>query len=148
MQLTKNFTLEEMCHSQSADRLGLSNQPTANIVQHLMTTAHGLEQVRTITQSPIVISSGYRSQLVNRAVGGSSSSQHLTGHAADITAPGYGSPRQLMEAIYKAKIPYDQLILEYASVTDDSRGWVHISFGERNRRQALVIDQSGVREYA
>lgn len=148
MQLTRNFTLEEFCHSQTADRLGLSNQPTANIVQHLMTTAHGLEQVRTLTQSPIVISSGYRSHLVNKAVGGAQESQHLTGQAADITAPGFGTPRQLMEAIYKAKIPYDQLILEFASLLDASRGWVHISFGERNRRQALVIDHAGTREYA
>jgi hypothetical protein len=148
MQLTAHFTLEEFCHSQTADRLGLNNQPDALTVQHLMTTAHVLEQVRTLTQSPVVISSGFRAPLVNRACGGAPSSQHLTGHASDITAPGFGTPRKLMEAIYKAKIPYDQLILEYASLLDPSRGWVHISFGERNRRQALVIDHAGTREYA
>jgi hypothetical protein len=52
-----------------------------------------------------------------------------------------------MEAIVKAKLPYDQCILEYASLSDDSKGWVHISFSERNRRQALIIDHNGTRDY-
>jgi hypothetical protein len=103
--------------------------------------------IRTLIQCPITISSGFRSLLVNRAVGGAQGSQHLTGHAVDITAHNFGPPRDLMEAIVKAKLPYDQCILEYASLSDDSKGWVHISFSERNRRQALIIDHNGTRDY-
>ena len=148
MKLTEHFSLEELCHSQTADRLGLNNQPDAITIQRLRSVAHGLEMIRTLIQCPITVSSGYRSLLVNRAVGGSSSSQHMTGHAADITAHNFGSPRDLMDAIVKAKLPYDQVILEFASLSDDSKGWVHISFSERNRRQALIIDHHGTQEYA
>ncbi len=148
MKLTEHFSLEEFVHSQTADRLGLCNTPDAITVQRLRSVAHGLEMIRTLIQCPITVSSGYRSTLVNRAVGGAASSQHLTGHAADITAHNFGSPRDLMDAIVKAKLPYDQCILEFASLSDDSKGWVHISFSERNRRQALVIDHNGTRDYA
>jgi hypothetical protein len=148
MKLSAHFTLAELCHSQTADRLGIANTPDTQALRNLTALAAGLEVVRELVQSPIVVSSGYRSPAVNKLVGGASDSQHMTGSAADITTPGFGSPSKLMDAIVLAGVSYDQCILEFASATDPSKGWVHISFSARNRRQALIIDRSGVRAYA
>ena len=144
-QLTPNFTLAELTHSQTASRLGLDNTPDAVITQHLVRLAQGLEQVRALVRCPVVISSGYRSPLVNKAVGGAAKSQHVDGHAADITAPAFGTPARLMAVIVKARLPYDQCILEYADKAGG--GWVHISFTPTPRGQALVIDGNGTRPY-
>ena len=145
VKLTDHFTLAEMCHSQTADRLGLDNTPPPDIIPRLAATAHGLEMVRALVQCPINISSGYRSPAVNTAVRGAKASQHLTGHAADITAPWFGPPKRLMDAIIKAALPFDQCILEFAS---HGGGWVHVSFTDQPRGQALVIDQDGTRAWA
>jgi len=138
MNLTDHFTLEELTHSQTAARLGLDNEPSPAVVDALTRTAHGLEMVRVLLQAPILVSSGYRSPLVNRAVGGAANSQHILGEAADFTAPGFGPPEMIVRAIMRSTrpIPYDQLIVEYGR-------WVHISFSREPRHQALVIDHSG-----
>lgn len=141
MKLTEHFTLDELIHSQAAARLKLSNTPSPEIVSALTKLAHGLEMVRALVQCPIVVSSGYRSPKVNAAVGGSRTSQHMSGNAADITAPGHGSAADLMQAITSSIIPFDQCLLEFNS-------WVHISFSSNPRRQALVIDHDGTRAYA
>ena len=142
MKLTNHFTLEEMTVSQTAARLGLNNEPPEDVVKTLMATAHGLEMVRALLQAPILISSGYRALLVNRAVGGSPNSQHITGHAADFTAPGFGRPADVVRAIVAhPEIPFDQCILEFGR-------WCHISFTRNPRRQALVIDHDGTRAFA
>lgn len=147
MTLTDHFTLAEMCHSQTADRLGLDNTPPPDIIKRLTATAHGLEMIRALVQCPIHISSGYRSPRVNAAVHGAKASQHMTGMAADITAPGLGRPKDLMDAILHAqvRIPFDQVILEFAS---QGGGWVHVSFTDKPRGQALVVDWDGTRVYA
>ena len=138
MNLTDHFTLEELTLSQTAARLGLDNEPPPAVVDALTRTAHGLEMVRVLLQAPILISSGYRSQYVNRAVGGAANSQHILGEAADFTAPGFGPPEMIVRAIMRSTrpIPYDQLIVEFGN-------WVHISFSREPRHQALVIDHSG-----
>lgn len=143
MNLTDHFTLEELTHSQTAARLGLDNEPPPDVVDALTRTAHGLEMVRVLLQAPILVSSGYRSPLVNRAVGGAANSQHILGEAADFTAPGFGPPEMIVRAIMRSTrpIPYDQLIVEYGR-------WVHISFSREPRHQALVIDHSGTRAFA
>jgi hypothetical protein len=147
MKLTDHFTLAELCHSQTADRLGLDNTPPPDVIKRLTATAHGLEMIRALVQCPITISSGYRSPRVNAAVHGAPSSQHMTGMAADITAPGLGRPKDLMDAILHARIhiPFDQCILEFAG---QGGGWVHVSFADKPRGQALVVDRDGTRVYA
>lgn len=147
MKLSEHFTLEELCASQTADRLGIDNVPPGSVVINLTKTAHGLEMIRALVQCPVVVSSGYRSPKVNAAVGSKPTSQHLTGNAADISAPGFGSAKKLMEAIYKqrATIKYDQLLLEFAG---NGGGWVHVSWTDKPRLQALVIDHSGAKQYA
>ncbi|MFA5901185.1 MAG: D-Ala-D-Ala carboxypeptidase family metallohydrolase [Hyphomicrobium sp.] len=144
MKLTDHFTLAELTHSQTADRLGLDNTPPPAVVTRLIATAHGLEMIRALVQCPVTVSSGYRSPAVNAAVHGAPASQHLTGQAADIIAPWFGPPKRLMEAIIKAALPFDQCILEFAG---QGGGWVHVSFTDKPRGQALVVDRDGTRAY-
>lgn len=139
MQLTPNFHLSEFTTSQTAARRGIDNTPTPQVLENLQYTAEQLELVRTLLTAPLLISSGYRSPELNRAVGGAMSSQHQLGEAADFTAPRFGTPHQIVEAIKNSDVDFDQVILEFDR-------WVHISFKKSgNRRQALVIDGSGTR---
>lgn len=141
MNLSAHFTLESLTHSQAAARLKLDNTPPPEVLTQLHKTALGLEMVRALVQCPVLVSSGYRSPAVNAAVGGARNSQHMLGCAADITAPDFGGPADLVRAIVRSQIPFDQCILEFGS-------WCHISFAEHPRRQALVIDHDGTRAYA
>ena len=137
--LSPHFTQDELTHSQTAARLGLDNDPRADVLTALKRTALGLEAVRMrLGGAPVIISSGYRSAVVNEAVGGSVASQHMRGEAADFTAPAFGNPRQIIDALADSDVPFDQLILEYSS-------WVHISFAARPRHLALIIDRAGIR---
>lgn len=145
MKLSEHFDLAEFTASQTADRLNLDNTPPQLVIANLLVLAEGLEQVRSLLGNrPLTITSGYRSPSVNAAVGSKPSSQHLAGQAADFICPRYGSPADIMAAIVGSDIKYDQVISEFAS---NGGGWVHISFSERNRKQALVIDSKGTRNY-
>ena len=143
MKLSPNFSLEELTFSQVASRRGLNNIPSEKVKDNLERLAFFLEQVRKIFNKPFLINSGYRSREVNEAVGGSKTSQHCEGCAADFNVKGM-SPNAVVRAIVDANIPYDQVILEFDS-------WVHISVptvkGSPPRKQALIIDNNGKREY-
>jgi len=138
MNLSPHFTLEELTASQTAARLGLDNTPPPEVVDALTRTAMGLEGVRTVLGAPIIISSGYRNPDVNHAVGGQPNSQHQKGEAADFICPGFGTVQAVFDAIKRSGIDYDQMAIEYSR-------WIHISFSYNNRRQSLIIDQSGTR---
>lgn len=141
MYLSTNFTLDEFTNSQTAERNGIDNTPPDSLLPTLRQTAYGMELVRTLLgDKAILVSSAYRSPALNAAVNGSNGSQHLLGEAVDFTCPTYGTPEQIVRAIIASKIPYDQVIQEFGR-------WVHISFGPRNRRQALVIDKQGTRAF-
>lgn len=142
MTLSEHFTLDEFTHSKTATRMGASNAPPLELLPALKRTAKGLEAVRTLLGDlPITVSSGYRSPMVNNLVGSKPSSQHLLGQAVDFTCPAFGTPEQIMRRIVSSGIEYDQCLLEFNS-------WVHISFNDKPRRQALVIDRNGTRSYA
>lgn len=145
--MTPHFALAELTHSQTADRLGLDNTPPAWVLTNLKRLADGLEQVRKLTGKPISVSSGYRSPSVNQAVGGAAKSQHVDGNAADIICPAFGSVNTLVSAIAKSDIQYDQCISEFVRA-DGTGGWCHISFSDKPRKQALVINERGVRVFA
>lgn len=130
MNLSTHFTLAEFITSQTAARMGLDNTPPDGVMSNLEHTALGLEGVRTLLGVPLIISSGYRSPEVNRAVGGALDSQHKQGLAADFIAPGFGSPLQVARAIIASGIKFDQLIMEGT--------WVHISFNAVPRGQVLT----------
>lgn len=134
MFLTPHFTLAEMTASQIANREGLDNNPDSRTIANLVELCKTLEQVRSLVDQPLLVSSGYRSEALNRRVGGSVSSAHVLGLAADIIAVSL-TPRQLAQRIRDSSLAFDQLILEFD-------GWVHLGLAEhQQRRQVLTIRQ-------
>ncbi len=139
MKLSPNFTLEEFTRSATAEARGIDNTPPSSVMPSLIATAESMEKVRVqLGNRVILLSSGYRCPLLNKAVGSKPTSQHLLGEAVDASCPSFGTPQDVYEKIRKSSVPYDQLILE----TDGMVWWVHFSFGPRNRRAALSINTS------
>jgi uncharacterized protein YcbK (DUF882 family) len=93
MQVTKNFTLAELLHSNTAVRKGIENIPSTDHQANLITACHELFQPMRDVFKPVLISSGYRSIAVNKAVGGSDKSAHCVGYAIDFISPSFGSPK-------------------------------------------------------
>jgi hypothetical protein len=144
MNLSPNFTLEELTASETAARNGLDNTPGPIAYQNLVRLANFLEQVKKVLGGkPIMINSAYRGPEVNKHVGGSKNSQHMVGCAADIRVPGM-SPNEVCKAIVASELQYDQLIREFDS-------WTHISIpneeGSTPRGQTLIIDRAGTRPF-
>lgn len=137
MNLSKNFKLDEFVFSQTATRLGINNMPGPAAIINLSRVAATLEQIRQLVGKPISISSGYRGAALNRAVGGSVSSAHMQGLAADISMQGY-TPVKLARMIRDSEIGFDQLIYEGA--------WVHIGLSSgAPRRDVLTAVFNGGR---
>lgn len=142
MNLSTHFTLAEFTLSAEAARRGISNQPPDELLPTLQRTALGMETVRIrLGGMPIVVSSGYRSLALNRALGSKDTSQHLKGEAVDFICPRFGSPANIVAALKDSDVQYDQLILEFAR---NGAGWVHVSFAASPRRQAFALDERGV----
>lgn len=144
--LSPHFTLEELCFSSTAQRLGLDNSPNERQRQNLQALAQNqLEQARALWGCSIHIDSALRQPLVNKAVGGAKTSQHMDGNAAD-TIPekvksGEMTMKQAYEMVMNSSIQYDQLIAEMWDQTGNG-GWIHISrapTGKVPRRQCLMI---------
>ena len=144
MQLSEHFTLEELTVSEAAARQGLSNEPTGGALENLKRLAEFLEDVRALVGKPIRINSAYRSPEVNAAVGGSKTSQHCFGCAADIRVPGM-TPDEVVRLITDSDLEYDQCIREFDS-------WTHVSIPNKAeakpRKMALIIDKQGTRSFA
>ena len=144
-QLSPHFTVEEFSQSQTAARLGINNDIPLELYAPAKRTAEGLEQVRLLLRShPIHISSGYRCLALNAALGSKNTSQHVKAEAVDFTCPTFGSVDRIVRAIVGSTIKYDQVIREFDKY---GGGWVHISFSDKPKLQALIIDQDGVRGY-
>ena len=139
MKLSKYFTYNELTFSETAERLKYTNAPPPKELKSLTNTAQQLDKVRELLGCPVIVNSGYRSLAVNRAIGSSDNSQHVKGEAVDFRTTEH-QPREIVELIKKSDIEFDQLILEFAS-------WVHISFSSRNRKQILIIDSKGSRNF-
>lgn len=132
--LSDHFSLAELTASATAARKGLDNTPPAAVIDTLTLTADRMEKVREILGGkPIHVLSGYRSPAVNRAVGGSATSAHRTGHAVDFICPRFGTPAQVAAELARRLPPgsYDQIIEEFGE-------WVHIGFGPGKRGQRLT----------
>lgn len=133
MKLTDHFFLQEFTNSRTALKRNINNTPSPEITQNLLATAKGMEKVRALLKDkPISITSGYRSPELNKAVKGAAKSHHLLGYAADFTCWSFGSTDDIVKAIAKSDIDYDQVITEGT--------WVHISFKPTYRKEALVAD--------
>ena len=135
MQLTENFSLAQLIRSETAEREGIDNAPPAEVVENLQRLAEGLEAVQSLLGSPLEISSGYRCAELNRAVGGTATSQHVQGLAADFICQDYGSPLMIATAIQRSTIIFDQCILEFGR-------WVHLSVSATPRGRVLTIYNS------
>lgn len=142
-QLSQHFSLEELTASEIASRNGWLNQPNERELANLKRLATFLEAVRTIIGKPIIINSGYRSKIVNDAVGSNDRSHHIYGCAADIKVHGM-TPHEVCQKIIASGLLYEQIILEFDA-------WVHISIPiyeqDKPRRQALIIDRTGTRPF-
>jgi zinc D-Ala-D-Ala carboxypeptidase len=139
MNLSKNLTLFEMIRSDMAKRKGVSNQPTPEHIENMKVLAEKIFQpIREHFGVPIYISSGYRSAALNKKIGGSRTSQHLTGEAIDIDMDGHPhvSNVQIFNFI-RTNLIFDQLIWEFGN--NSNPDWVHVSYNTSgtNRRDVL-----------
>jgi zinc D-Ala-D-Ala carboxypeptidase len=144
MRLSENFSLEELTTSETAARKGIDNTPSEEVIDNLKRLAAALQEVRALlNHRAILISSGYRSPELNQAVGGSATSDHCKGLAADFICPSYGTPNDIVRAIAASGLSFKQVIREFDR-------WVHLSIpeeGQEPRKQALIIDREGTRAY-
>jgi uncharacterized protein YcbK (DUF882 family) len=144
MNLSPHFTLEELTASEIAERNGWDNSPNDIELVNLTRLADFLEQVKTVLGGkPIMVSSGLRTKQINDAVGSRDTSQHRLGCAADFKVPGM-TPDEVVRKIVASGIGYDQIIREFDR-------WTHISVPNSvdisPRKQALIIDKTGTRQF-
>lgn len=140
--ISKHITYAEAIRSDSAKRLEIDNIPTAAQLANMKSVAENVfEKVREHFDTQIYISSFFRCQLLNKAIGGVSSSQHCTGCAMDIDADQYGGTtnRKIFDYI-KDNLDFDQLIAENVD-SNNNIAWVHCSYvnTEKNRREVLLM---------
>lgn len=161
-----NFTIKELCDSDTAERMGIDNHaPPPQVLHNMYTTIAGMERVRKILgNKPVFVTSGFRCEKLERALTAKDFARwcavrslqpdedtwkayfgtkaHPRGWAVDFKCPGFGTPKQVAAAIVAADLPFDQCIEEGS--------WVHISFDPRMRRQALkaIFDANGTPNYS
>ena len=134
----KYFSIAEMIASTTASAKGISNVPLPEHKANLTTLINNvLDPLREAYGKPIIVTSGYRSPLLNKAVGGVATSQHCKGQAADIVPKNKKDMKKLWQLAQKL-CDFDQLINE----KPDKKGvpsWIHISYSENNRKQILTL---------
>lgn len=139
MNLTKNFTLEELSNSSTAKRLGIDNIPNNEQVNNLRLLCEKvLQPIREKYGKPIIISSGFRCEKLNKAIGGSPTSEHRYGMAADFhsLSDTLSDNKALWDLIRTMNLNFGQLIYEYGS--DSGPDWIHISYNEKNNRKQIL----------
>ena len=138
MKLSNNFSLKEMTNSQTALRRGIDNEPGDEEEANLQQLCEQvLQKVRDHFGKPVTVNSGYRSPELNKAIGGSTTSDHCKGMAADIEIPGV-SNYELADWI-KENCEFRQLILEFYTPGVPDSGWVHVSYNyEENEKKVMT----------
>lgn len=130
----KYFTITELSKSSTAAQKGIDNTPNPDVIKNLESLVeHILDPLREKFGKPITVNSGYRCPALNKAVGGSKTSHHMTGLAADITGGSVARNRILFSLIQELDLPFDQLIDE------KNYKWIHVSFSEKPRKQILHL---------
>ena len=147
MNLSKNFTLDELCKSEIAIRRSIDNIPTETVISNLQALVLNVLQPIRNSLGPITINSGYRSPAVNVAVGGSPTSDHCLGMAADIEISGYDN--KTLAKFIEQNFKFTQLILEFYEDGQPASGWVHVSFDPSDLKcQTLrAVKQNGKTVY-
>ena len=139
MQLTKNFNLREFTKSNTAARLGIKNDPTAEHIHNLAALCENvLQPLREALGQPIRITSGYRSEALNEAIGGSKTSDHSFGRAADLEfyVDGKEDNARLFNVIKTLDLPFKQLIYEFGD--EEQPDWVHVAFEKGSERHETL----------
>jgi len=150
MKLSEHLELSEVIRSESAKRRGISNMPTEEHIKNLKLIAEKVfEPIRANFRQPIRISSGYRSQTLNAAIGGATRSQHSTGEALDIDMDGTALSNKEIFNFIKERLPFDQLIWEFGN--EHNPDWVHVSYrADSNQRKQVLraIKENGKTKYS
>jgi len=137
VRLSQNFTIQEYIKSQTALRQGIDNTPTEEHMGNATALFRNVVQKVRDQFGVTVINSGYRGEALNKAVGGSSKSQHCKGEAVDIECP--GTPNYDVAKWIEDNLDFDQLILEFYTPGVPDSGWVHVSYkSEENRKSVLT----------
>ena len=137
VKLSQNFTIQEYIKSQTALRQGIDNTPTEEHMGNATALFRNVVQKVRDQFGVTVINSGYRGEALNKAVGGSSKSQHCKGEAVDIECP--GTPNYDVAKWIEDNLDFDQLILEFYTPGVPDSGWVHVSYkSEGNRKSVLT----------
>jgi len=143
-KLSEHFSLAELIVSPTAKKLGLSNVPTQEHIANMKYVCEMiLEPVRAHFDKPVQINSSYRAPLVNKAVGGSKTSQHSNGEAVDFEVPGV-SNKEVADWVAD-NLTFDQVILEFYNAKDGANsGWVHASIKRngQNRKMRMIASKS------
>ena len=150
MKISDNITYAEAIHSQTAKRKGIDNTPTAKQVEVMKLTAEKIfEPLRKFVGGPIKVNSFFRSAELNKAIGGSKTSQHCKGQAIDIDDVFGHKTNAEMYNWVKENLNFDQMIWEFG--TDMNPNWVHISYvseeDNRNRCLKAYKDDMGRTKY-
>ena len=145
IRVSKNFALSEMVKSATAERLNVDNSPSdIHLVNLTHLAIHILQPVRD-EFGVITINSGYRSPALNAKVGGSKTSQHCNGQAADFES--FSTPNPDLAKWIANNLEFDQLILEFYDGVNPNSGWVHCSYnlmGNRKKIMTALKTKSGV----
>ena len=135
--LTPHFKLSEFTKSSTATARKIDNTPSEQVISNLkLLCEQVLEPLRVHFNCPIIISSGYRSPALNKAVGGVANSQHMTGEAADIHIPDETTGKRWFLWMMD-NLKFDQLIMEKSTPTS-TRYWIHVSFSRHRCRQQVI----------
>ena len=148
MNLSANFSLKELTKSDTATRLGIDNTPDDETIDNLKTLCDKvLQPVREHFGKSVTVNSGYRSPESNAAVGGSKTSDHCKGQAADIEIAGVANA-ELAQWIMD-NLDYTQLILEFYTQGIPDSGWVHVSYDPNNlkKQELTAVKVAGKTQY-
>jgi len=142
MKLSRNFSLQELTKSETAIRKGIDNTPDDVTISNLTTLCNMVLQKVRDCHGAVTITSAYRSSELNKAIGGSTTSDHCKGCAADFEVPGLDN-KELARWIID-NLTFKQLILEFYEEGNPNSGWVHCSFEEgENNNQVLRAVKDG-----
>ena len=140
MKISKNFTMEEMVKSNNAKRLGIDNTPSEKETRNIIELVEKvLQPIRNKYGKPIYVNSGFRCEELNKAVGGSKTSQHRYGSAVDIEANNGNNTKLfycIKEMIENGEIEVGQLIWEYGNKKNPN--WVHVSLPMPHKKNQIL----------
>lgn len=139
----KYFSLYEFVRSEKATEKGIDNTPPKEAEANIEALVDKvLDPLREAWGAPITVTSGYRCPELNKAVGGSRTSDHMNGCAADLRVGDRAANRRLFDLVRQLGLPFDQLIFEHGSFREGP-DWVHVSYRRngKNRKQILYLKQ-------